>query len=248
MTSSRGAVVIGGGSGIGAEVADSFRRSGNRVLVWDVSGGDLECDIADPDQIGAATEKTLELIGVPDRLTVTAGIGHSRLLSEARPEEWDRVLSVNARGPWLCMRALAPAMAEGAGGSIVVTSSVSGRLADKAMGLYGASKAALDMIVRTAALEWGPSVRVNAVAPGVTDTPMLGGAPREGAWLSGVADRTALGRLGSADDIAEAIVALHDMRWVTGQVVECDGGLALHSPIEPPGSPLAGRVPIDGSA
>ena len=103
------------------------------------------------------------------------------------------------------------------------------------MGLYCASKAALDMVVRVAAREWAPAIRVNAVAPGVTDTPMLGPAPREGAWLTGVAGRTALGRLGRPEDIAEAIVAVHGMGWVTGQIIECDGGLSLHSPIDPTG-------------
>jgi NAD(P)-dependent dehydrogenase (short-subunit alcohol dehydrogenase family) len=237
MSSPRAAVVIGGGSGIGAAVVARFRSSGDRVLVWDLAGGDLEVDIADPEQIEAATKETLELVGAPDRLTVTAGIGHSKTLSEAGPDEWDRVLRVNARGPWLSMRSFAPAMSAEGGGSIVVTSSVSGRLADKGIGLYCASKAALDMLVRVAALEWGPGVRVNAVAPGVTDTPMLGGARREGSWLSGVAQRTPLGRLGSADDIAEAMIAVHGMSWMNGQVVECDGGLALHSPIEPIGFP-----------
>ena len=105
------------------------------------------------------------------------------------------------------------------------------------MGLYCASKAALDMLVKVAAAEWGPKVRVNAIAPGVTDTPMLGRAPRQGAWLSAVAGRTALARLGTADEVAEAIVALHAMRWVTGQVVAADGGLSLHSPIDAFGEP-----------
>ena len=128
------------------------------------------------------------------------------------------------------MRALAPAMGRH-GGSIVVVSSVSAHLVDRAMGLYCASKAALDMVVKVAAAEWGPSVRVNAVAPGVTDTTMLDPAPRDGRWLRGVAGRTALDRLGTADDIAEAVVALHHLPWVTGEILTCDGGLALHSPI-----------------
>jgi NAD(P)-dependent dehydrogenase (short-subunit alcohol dehydrogenase family) len=130
------------------------------------------------------------------------------------------------------MRALAKPMAAAGAGSIVATSSVSARLVDRAMGLYCASKAALDMLVKVAAAEWGPAVRVNAIAPGVTDTPMLGRAPRQGAWLSAVAGRTALARLGTADEVAEAIVALHAMHWVTGQVVAADGGLSLHSPID----------------
>ncbi|MGH9275127.1 MAG: SDR family NAD(P)-dependent oxidoreductase, partial [Acidimicrobiales bacterium] len=114
-------------------------------------------------------------------------------------------------------------------------SSVSAQLADRSMGLYGASKAALDMLVRVAAAEWAPAVRVNAVAPGVTDTAMLGRAPRDGAWLTAVAERTALGRLAAPDDIAEAVLAVHGMTWATGQIVTCDGGLSLRSPINPLG-------------
>jgi NAD(P)-dependent dehydrogenase (short-subunit alcohol dehydrogenase family) len=238
MSLSGPAVVVGGGSGIGAAVADRLRAAGGDVVVWDVHGsGDLDCDISDPDQIRAAADRTLEHIGPPTSLSISAGIGHSCSLVDASPEEWDTVMRVNARGPWLAMRAFAPAMAAAGGGSIVAIGSVSSRLADKTMGLYCSSKAALDMVVKVAALEWAPRVRVNAIAPGVTDTPMLGRAPRRGAWLSGVVRRSALGRLGTADDIAQAVLGLHELAWVTGQIVECDGGLGLHSPIDPTGGP-----------
>jgi len=176
--------------------------------------------------------------GVPTWVTVTAGVGHAGALADASVEDFDRIMRVNARGPWLCMRAWVGAMRdEGVRGSFVAVSSVSAQLVDRNMGVYCASKAALSMLVRVAAVEWGHlGLRVNAVAPGVTRTPMLGrgsaatvgGSP----WLAGVADRTALGRLGEADDIAQAIVALHTMEWVTGQVVQADGGLSLHSPID----------------
>ena len=154
-------------------------------------------------------------------------------------------MRVNARGPWLCMRAWVGAMREqGVPGSFVAVSSVSARLVDRNMGLYCASKAALSMLVQVAAAEWGAlGLRVNAVAPGVTRTPMLGRGPRrrvEGSpWLAGVAERTALGRLGEADDIAQVIIGLHAMGWVTGQVIECDGGLSLHSPVDPYGEHAA---------
>jgi NAD(P)-dependent dehydrogenase (short-subunit alcohol dehydrogenase family) len=232
------AVVVGGGSGIGAAVADRYRDAGVEVVVWDrVAGGDVLCDITDADQVAVATASTLGRVGPPREVTVTAGVGASGLLMDADPTAWDRVMGVNAKGVWLAMRSLAAAMTEAGGGSIVATSSVSARLADRTMGLYCASKAALDMVVKVAALEWAPAVRVNAVAPGVTDTPMLGPAPRDGPWLSGVAGRTALGRLGRPEDIAEAVAAVHGMHWVTGQIIECDGGLARHSPIDPTGRP-----------
>ena len=121
----------------------------------------------------------------------------------------------------------------GSPGSIIATSSVSARLVDRAMGIYCASKAALTMLVRVAACEWGPhGIRVNAIGPGVTETPMLGQAPTDSGWLGAVSERTALGRLGQPYDIAEGILGLHRMHWVTGQILECDGGLGLHSPID----------------
>jgi NAD(P)-dependent dehydrogenase (short-subunit alcohol dehydrogenase family) len=235
VTSTSTAVVVGGGSGIGAAVAARQRADGMDVVVWDLAGGDVACDIADPEQIDAAATATIERAGVPTVVTVTAGVGHAGMLLDASADEWDRVMGVNAKGVWLAMRALARPMRAGAGGSIVAISSVSAHLTDRSMGLYCASKAALDVVIQVAACEWAPTVRVNGVAPGVTDTAMLGPAPRDGRWLTGVTDRTALGRLGTADDVAEAVLAIHQMQWVTGTVLRCDGGLALRSPINPLG-------------
>lgn len=224
------AVVVGGVSGIGAAVARMQGARGADVLVWDLSReADVRCDISDPKQVDDAAAATLERIGPPDQVTLTAGVGHVGTLLESSADDWERVLGTNAKGAWLAMRALAAPMCA-RGGSIVATSSVSARLADPNMGLYCASKAALDMLIRVAAIEWAPKVRVNGVAPGVTDTPMLPG-PRDGPWLRGVAGRTALRRLGTPEDVAATILALHEMPWVTGQILPCDGGLSLRSPI-----------------
>lgn len=235
MADSTGAhVVVGGASGIGAAVVESERQRGRDVVVWDVAGVyDAKCDVTEPASVDAALEETIERNGVPSEVTVTAGVGHSGLLLDLPVDEWDRVIAVNTRGPLLVMRAFARAMIDaGSPGSIVATSSVSARLVDRSMGAYCASKAALSMLVEVAACEWGPhDIRVNAVAPGVTATPMLGRAPTDSGWLASVQERTALGRLGTADDIAQAIRAIHDVQWMTGQIVECDGGLGLHSPI-----------------
>lgn len=229
------AVVVGGASGIGAAITARYRAAAVPVIVWDLRGErDVSCDISDPAQIDEAVKSTVDRIGVPDRLTVCAGIGHSGLLLETSPDAWDTVMSVNARGPWLVMRAVAGTMIEsGIAGSIVAISSVSAHLVDRNMGLYCASKAALNMVVKVAAAEWAQAgIRVNAVAPGVTDTPMLGGAPLGTGWLARVADRTALGTIGAPERVAEAVLALHELTWVTGQVLDCDGGLGLHSPID----------------
>jgi NAD(P)-dependent dehydrogenase (short-subunit alcohol dehydrogenase family) len=228
--------VVGGASGIGAAIAAAQRAAGRTVMVWDIAKPhDIVCDIRDPEQIGAAMADTVERVGVPDQVTISAGIGHAGPLLDLEPDEWDRVMAVNARGPWLVMRAAARAMIDAElPGSILVTSSISSRLADRSMGAYCSSKAALDMLVKVAAREWAPhGIRVNAVAPGVTDTPMLGGAPLGTGFLKDVADRTALGRIGEPADIAEAALALHQLKWVTGQILDCDGGLSLRSPIGP---------------
>jgi NAD(P)-dependent dehydrogenase (short-subunit alcohol dehydrogenase family) len=237
------AVVVGGSSGIGGAVVAAQRALGIDVVVWDLDeAADVRCDITDPDQVDAATAHTVDRIGPPDVVSITAGIGHGGMLLDAPADDWDRVVGTNAKGVWLAMRSLAAPMRDG-GGSIVVTSSVSARIPDASMGLYCASKAALDMVVRVAAVEWAPAIRVNAVAPGVTDTGMLGPVPRDRGWLKGVAERTMLDRLGAADDVAAAIVALHDLHWVTGEVLLCDGGLSLHSPIDPLGSHLRRATP-----
>ncbi|MGX9787545.1 SDR family NAD(P)-dependent oxidoreductase [Mycobacterium sp. MMS18-G62] len=228
------AIVTGGGSGIGSAVTDRLRKAGADVVVWDLQGGDIDCDISDSASITAAIDETVADHGVPDRLVACAGIGASGLLLEQSPADWQRVMDTNLTGTWLTMRATARAMVDaGSGGSIVAVSSISGTLADRDMGAYCVSKAGIDMLVRVAAAEWGAhGIRVNALGPGVTRTPMLGEPEQLRGWVEGLTERTALGRLGQPDDVAESIVALLEMSWVTGQIVFADGGLALHSPID----------------
>jgi NAD(P)-dependent dehydrogenase (short-subunit alcohol dehydrogenase family) len=228
------AVVTGGGSGVGREVAALLRDAGYDVVVWDRVGGDIDCDISDPESVSAAMAVTLREHAVPTRLVACAGIGASGMLLTQRHEEWERVLAVNLTGTWLTMRAVAQAMVDaGTGGSIVAVSSISGTVADRDMGAYCVSKAGIDMLVKVAAVEWGRhGIRVNAVGPGVTRTPMLAEAERLPGWVEALEERTALGRLGEAADVAGAIVGVLELPWVTGQVVHADGGLALHSPID----------------
>ncbi len=228
-------LVVGGASGIGAAVVARTRAADRSVVVWDVDGEpDVLCDITDEAQIQGAMAETIDRWAVPDEVTITAGVGHSGLLLEATADEWDHVSSINTRGVWLVMRAAAQAMIDAAsGGSIVTVTSVSAHLVDRNMGLYCASKAAANMLVKVAAHEWAHhGIRVNAIGPGVTRTPMLGRARPGTGWLAPVEGRTALGRLGEADEIAEAIVALHGLGWVTGQALDVDGGLSLQSPID----------------
>jgi NAD(P)-dependent dehydrogenase (short-subunit alcohol dehydrogenase family) len=233
MTAST-ALVTGGASGIGREVAGRLRGAGHDVVVWDLSDADIACDVSDPDAVSAAMERTVREHGVPTRIVTCAGIGASGLLLKQQPAQWERVLAVNLTGTWLTIRAGAQAMIDaGVGGSIVAVSSISGTLADRDMGAYCVSKAGVDMLVKIAAVEWGSyGIRVNAVGPGVTRTPMLEDAARLPGWVDGLSERTPLGRLGEAADVAGAIVGVLELPWVTGQIVHADGGLALHSPID----------------
>jgi NAD(P)-dependent dehydrogenase (short-subunit alcohol dehydrogenase family) len=228
------AVVTGGASGIGAAVTDRLKNEGARPVVWDVNpAAEVVCDVSDPDSVDAAVRRTVEIAGVPTLMAACAGIGHSGLLLDVPAEEWDRVMGTNLKGAWLSMRAVADAMrAAGVGGAMSVVTSVSARLVDRGMGAYCASKAGLEMLVKVAAYEWSAhGIRVNAVGPGVTRTPMLGRAPETG-MTEDVVGRTPLGRLGEAEDIAQAMTALMTLDWVTGQVVMADGGLSLYSPID----------------
>ena len=233
MTAST-ALVTGGASGIGHEVAGQLRDAGHDVVVWDLSDADIVCDVSDPDAVSAAMEQTVRERGVPTRIVTCAGIGASGLLLKQQPAQWERVLAVNLTGTWLTMRAAAQAMIDArVGGSIVAVSSISGTVADRDMGAYCVSKAGVDMLVKVAAVEWGSyGIRVNGVGPGVTRTPMLADVERLPGWVEGLSERTALGRLGEAADVAGAIVGILELPWVTGQVVHADGGLALHSPID----------------
>jgi NAD(P)-dependent dehydrogenase (short-subunit alcohol dehydrogenase family) len=172
--------------------------------------------------------------GAPTRVVTCAGVGAAGMLLDQSPAQWGKVLGVNLTGTWLTLRAAAQAMIDAAvGGAMVAVSSISGTVADRDMGAYCVSKAGVDMLVKVAAVEWGShGIRVNAVGPGVTRTPMLPNPERLPGWVEGLSERTALGRLGEATDVAGAIVGVLELPWVTGQVVHADGGLALHSPID----------------
>jgi NAD(P)-dependent dehydrogenase (short-subunit alcohol dehydrogenase family) len=228
------ALVTGGASGIGREIAARLRDAGHDVVVWDLSDGDIVCDVSDPDAVSVAMEQTVRERGVPTRIVTCAGIGASGMLLQQSRQEWERVLAVNLTGTWLTIRTGAQAMIDaGVGGSIVAVSSISGTVADRDMGAYCVSKAGVDMLVKVAAVEWGShGIRVNAVGPGVTRTPMLAKPEQLPGWVEGLSERTALGGLGEATDVAGAIAGVLELPWVTGQIVHADGGLALHSPID----------------
>lgn len=231
------AIVTGGASGIGAACVTRLRKAGARVAVLDlVDAPDADLavsvDVAIEQEVVDGIARAVSDLGGLDVAVLSAGVGGSAPLLEMTTDEWDRVMHVNLRGAFVCLRECARAMDHG--GSIVAVTSISGFLADRAMAHYAASKAALAQLVRSAARELGANgIRVNAVAPGTTDTPMFAPAERLPGYRDRVTRRSALGRMGTPEEVAQAVVALCTLDWVTGQVLAADGGVSLHSPIDP---------------
>jgi NAD(P)-dependent dehydrogenase (short-subunit alcohol dehydrogenase family) len=237
------AIVTGGSSGIGSAIVNCLLEGGTRVAILDVnkpsSGTDAEyvaCDVTNEDAVVEAVAEAVERLGGLDRAFLNAGIGGVGAIVDLSGEEWDRLQSVDLRGVFLTLRESARRMiAAGTGGSMVVTSSVCGFLADRRMSHYNAAKAGAIALARVAAAELGPQgIRVNVIAPGVTETPM---AQTTDSTLVGYRDavtkRTPLGGFGDPRHVAEAAVRLSELDWVTGQVLAADGGVTLFSPIDP---------------
>jgi NAD(P)-dependent dehydrogenase (short-subunit alcohol dehydrogenase family) len=238
----RYAIVTGGSSGIGQAIVECLLDGGTRVAILDVnepsdgSGAEfVACDVTDEKAVISAVARAADLLGGLDRAFINAGIGGVGAIVDLTGDDWDRMQAVDLRGAFLTLRESAKAMLRGGqGGSIVVTSSVCGFLADRRMSHYNAAKAGAIALAKVAAVELGPQqIRVNVIAPGVTDTPM---AQTTDTTLIGyraaVTARTPLGGFGAPRHVAEAAVRLSELEWVTGQVLAADGGVSLFSPID----------------
>jgi NAD(P)-dependent dehydrogenase (short-subunit alcohol dehydrogenase family) len=236
----RRAIVTGGSSGIGEQIVAALARGGAEVTVLDLNPpagpetGFVECDVAGEGSVTAAVASAVERMGGLELAFLNAGIGGVGAVVDLSAEEWDRMQSVDLRGVFLTLREAAKAMIAGGGGSIVVTSSICGNLADRRMAHYNAAKAGAQALVRVAAAELGPDgVRVNAIQPGVTATPMSATTETTlPGYTEAVSARTPLGGIGDPADVAAAAIALADLAWVTGQILAADGGVSLYSPID----------------
>ncbi len=237
------AIVTGGGSGIGRATCRRLADEGATVAVLDldgdaaakvaseIGGSSYQVDVADGDALAATVRAAAQAMGGLSILFNNAGVGSFSALHDCSLDEWDRVLRVNLNGVFHGIRAAAPIMLESGGGRIVSTASISGTRPAAGEGPYAASKAAIAALTATAALEYGPAIRVNAVSPGLIRTllvePMLQFLPEH---VDELVARTPAGRVGEADDIADAVVFLcSDLaRFITGQNLVVDGGLTLH--------------------
>jgi NAD(P)-dependent dehydrogenase (short-subunit alcohol dehydrogenase family) len=223
------AVVTGGASGIGRATVELLNAEGARAVSWDVANGDIDCDVRSLDSVEAAITRTVADYGVPTILVACAGVGRVGRIVDLSLEDWDLTYAVNVRGVFLSLRVVAREMiAAGLPGSAVLISSVNGYLADAAHSMYSTSKAAVSHLARCAAVELGPAgIRVNAIAAGPTETPMMSGVLAIDGYRQQIADTTPLGRIGAPDDIAHGVLNVIASDWVTGQVVAVDGGASV---------------------
>jgi NAD(P)-dependent dehydrogenase (short-subunit alcohol dehydrogenase family) len=223
-------------------VTAALQGRGIRVASLDrAEGGPAElrivCDVSDEASLDAAMAEAVDALGGLHYAFVNAGVAGMGSVLSMPSTEWDRVVGVNLRGAFLTLqRAARHIKATGDGGAIVATASSAGILADVGIVHYSVAKMGLRQLVRVAARELGAyGIRVNAVAPGVTRTPMTAGTHELPGYHEQLVHNTPLGRLGEADDIVEAVLALFAMRWVTGQTLAADGGITLAAGTDIPG-------------
>lgn len=231
----RTVVVTGGSRGIGAGIVARFAARGDRVYflyeknhqaakaVAEKTGATaICCDVADGEQVKAAFARIPEV----DILVCNAGICWYGLLSSMEEGDWDRLFAVNVKGIYHCVRAAMPAFLRTHRGSIVTVSSMWGQVGASCEAAYSATKGAVIALTKALAQELGPSgIRVNCVAPGVILTDMCANVGAD--VLEGLAQEAALGRNGTPEDVAQAVEALADAEFVTGQVLGVSGGYVM---------------------
>jgi 3alpha(or 20beta)-hydroxysteroid dehydrogenase len=241
-------IVTGAARGQGRESARSFAREGASVVVTDVLADDLEDtvrlirqdggasaavagDLTDPATIAAVVAIAVDVFGGVDILHNNAGILIGGTLEETDPADLERAFRVNCVTQLLTLQAVAPAMRARGGGAIVNTSSICGLAAVDHMGAYGATKAAINSLTRSAARELaGDNIRVNAVCPGGVDTPMAAGAkqmfPSEADFLEFATSRQLIKEFATPEDIIPTVLFLASdaAGLITGAAIPVEGG------------------------
>jgi 2-keto-3-deoxy-L-fuconate dehydrogenase len=232
----RVALVTGAASGIGAAIAARFRAEGARVAGLDVAPSaacdlDLVADLRSDTALAEVFARMTERLGAPDILVHAAAASVPGGTIDTDPAAFADIYDVNLIGAVRLLRLCVPPMRAAGKGAIILLSSINADFATPTLAAYAASKAALDSLTRTAALEFAPDyIRVNAIAPASIDTPLLRGSfglqPDPERARAENALRHPLARLGTAEEVAELALFLASDRasWITGAIYPIDGG------------------------
>ena len=239
------AIITGGGGGIGRSTAIRFAKEGAKVSVADIdsnigeetvrlikeAGGEaifVKTDVTDSDQIQALINTTTSTFGALHILFNNAGVGNSEVRSvDLSEEEWDLVIDINLKGVFLGIKYAVPELIKAGGGAIINTSSLLGLKGQKYVSAYNASKAGVVMLTQNAALEYGKyNIRVNAIAPGVIDTPIIDHWKQDERKWPIISRANALRRIGTPDEVANAVLFLasDEASFITGTTLSVDGG------------------------
>ena len=228
-------LITGGSRGIGAAAVELFAARGDRVyflyagshekaaaLAEKTGATPIQCDVAD----GAAVKAAFDTIGDVDILICNAGLAHYGLMSMMPESDWDRLFDVNVKGIYHCVNAAMPAFLKQQRGCIITVSSMWGRVGASCEAAYSATKGAVIALTKALAKELGPSgIRVNCVAPGVILTDMC--AVFDSETLAELAEEAPVGRNGTPMDVAKAMAYLVEADFVTGHILNVDGGFAI---------------------
>ena len=242
LLDSRRAVVTGGGSGIGRATCRRMTDEGARVAVIDINGDAAEqvakeidglayaVDVTDYDALSAAVDDAAAKLDGLSAVFNNAGASNLSQVHEWPVDEWDRIVRLNLGGVFHGIKATAPHLLAGGGGSIVSTASISGTRPSAGEAPYSAAKAGVVALTANAAHEYAPTVRANVVSPGMIHTGLTDVLITVDGMPEHMAAKTPLARVGTPEDIADVVVFLSSdlARFVTGQNIVVDGGMTLH--------------------